>query len=112
MGLTSIDNCIKCKVNYYNDEPGQQGCKLCGATSGSEGGALSCSCRGLGRNFVKSLGACLCSKGYQPLNEEPNNDSGEDCERAVKPVCGTGELITIDGNCLKTADDEKQYCST
>ena len=113
MRLTSVDDCLLCKVGTYQDEPGQEGCKKCGSTSGTgeDGGATHCTCGALGRNFVKSLGACLCSKGYRPKNEADNVDSVEDCEADVKPVCEGGHEITIDGNCLVTADDEEKYCN-
>ena len=111
--LKSVDECLLCKVNFYQDEPGQEGCKRCGSTSttGPDGGAIGCECIGLGRNFIKSLGACKCSKGYRPLNGADNIDSAEDCEADVKPVCDAGHSITIDGNCLKTDDDEEKYCN-
>lgn len=111
--LTSVDECLLCKVGFYQDEPGQEGCKKCGSTSttSEDGGALSCNCIGLGRNFIKSLGACKCSKGYRPKNGADNIDSAEDCEADVKPVCAAGQAITIEGNCLETADDEEKYCS-
>lgn len=111
--LTSVDECLLCKVGYYQDEPGQEGCKRCGSTSSTpdDGGATGCECIGLGRNFIKSLGACKCSKGYRPKNDAENIDSAEDCEADVKPVCAAGQSITIDGNCLETADDEEKYCN-
>lgn len=111
MGLESKDSCIKCKVGYYQDEPGQQGCKRCGPTSSSEGGTTSCGCVGYGRNFAKSIGACLCTKGFKAKNDADNVDSAEDCEADVKQVCGPEESITIDGECLKTAEDEEIYCN-
>jgi len=111
MESDGLEDCIKCKIGYYQDEPGQKGCKRCGATSTSRGGDTYCQCIGLGRNFIKSIGACLCSKGYVPLNDAPNVDSGDDCEADIKPVCGPGELITVDGECLKSADDENLYCN-
>lgn len=112
MGMTSLEGCIKCQVNFYNDEPGQAGCQKCGPTSKSSGGATTCTCNGLGRYFVKSRGACLCAKGYKPKNNQPNIDSSDDCEADVKPVCAPGQLITIDGLCLKTAEDERLYCDS
>lgn len=110
LGMTSEDGCIKCKLNYYQDEPGQQGCKRCGSTANSDGGATTCGCIGLGRNYVKSIGACLCTKGYRPKNGADNIDSPEDCEADVKPVCPAGIPITIDGFCLNTPEEEAEYC--
>ena len=54
----------------------------------------------------------MCSKGYKPKNDADNIDSSEDCEADIKPVCDGGQLITIDGFCLKTGADEEAYCNT
>ena len=114
MGRESEDGCIKCKVGYYQDEPGQQGCKKCGSTAftSEDGGATQCTCIGLGRNFVKSIGGCKCSQGFRPKNNAPNVDSDEDCEADVKPVCAPGETITVDGYCLTSAEEEFEYCNS
>jgi hypothetical protein len=111
MGMAKKTDCIKCKVGFYGDEPGQAGCKKCGPTSTSEGGSLTCTCSGFGRNFIKSMGACFCKKGYKPKNDQPNDDSSEDCEAIVKQVCSEDQELTQDGNCLATADDEEKYCN-
>ena len=68
MGRKTIDDCIKCKVDFYQDEPGQKGCKRCGPTANAAGGATTCACNGIGRNFRKSIGACTCGQGFQPKN--------------------------------------------
>ena len=111
MGLKSVDDCIKCKINFYQDEPGQKGCKKCGPTATSNGGATGCQCLGLGRNFRKSIGACTCGQGFKPKNDQPNIDSAEDCEAIVRNVCTADQLQTIDGNCITSEEDEERYCN-
>ena len=93
LATTSKENCIKCKVGWYQDQLGQPGCKKCGPTSTSFGGATTCQCIGENRQFVKSIGACLCKQGYHPKNwnstlaEEDETDSTEDCEAKVTQTC-------------------------
>jgi len=112
MRLRNVDECLLCKVGTYQDEPGQEGCKKCGSTASTseDGGATGCTCGGIGRNYIKSSGSCMCSKGYRPKNDADNIDSPDDCEADIKPVCAAGESITIEGNCLVTKDDESKYC--
>ena len=72
---------------------------------------MTCTCNGFGRNFIKSMGACLCKKGFKPKNDAPNEDSSEDCEAIVKQVCAENQEITVDGQCLTSDDDEEKYCN-
>ena len=60
VGTENEEDCIKCKVDWYNDQIGQSGCKKCGPTAYAEGGASNCLCHGLHRTFIRSIGACLC----------------------------------------------------
>lgn len=79
-GTISREKCLPCKLNTYNDEWGKPGCKRCGPTSSADGFATTCKCVGKNRKFVKSMGACLCERGFQTKNAGPNQDSVEDCE--------------------------------
>jgi len=97
---TSELKCLPCKVDWYNDLPGQGGCKKCGPTSHADGGALTCQCVGANRDFVKGNGACLCTIGYQPKNNAPNKDSGEDCEQIVTAPCTEDQEVSVNGDCL------------
>jgi len=109
-GSTNKFKCLPCKLDYYNDLPGQGGCKKCGPTSTTfQGGALTCKCNGANRDFIKSTGSCLCSIGYQPKNNGTNVDSNEDCEQIVKTVCDSDTKVDLTGNCL-TADEEAEEC--
>ena len=89
-----------CKINWYNDLPGQQGCKKCGPTAYSEGGAATCKCYGAHRTYIRSLGACLCEKGYKPKDDAPNIDSPYDCEAEVRQVCPPGHDVDAVGDCV------------
>jgi hypothetical protein len=86
-GTKNLQKCLKCKINWYNDLPGQGGCKKCGPTSYSNGGATTCQCVGANRSFITGSGACLCQIGFQPKNNAANIDSAEDCEQIVDEVC-------------------------
>lgn len=109
-GSTNKFKCLPCKLGYYNDLPGQGGCKKCGPTSSTFfGGALTCQCNGANRDFIKSTGSCLCSIGYQPKNNGTNTDSNEDCEQIVKTVCDSDTKVDLTGNCL-TPEEEAAEC--
>lgn len=99
-GTTSDQKCLPCKVNFYNDLPGQGGCKKCGPTSYADGGATTCKCVGANRDFVKSLGSCLCSTGFTPKNGAANVDSNEDCEQLVKDSCAADQQVDLTGKCV------------
>jgi len=96
-----LEKCLPCKLGWYNDVPGSNGCKQCGPTSFSMGGASTCECTGNFRTFVKSIGACLCQSGYKPKDDGPNVDSAIDCELEVKQTCPIeGQDVNIYGNCV------------
>lgn len=99
-GTTSIQGCLPCKIDTYNDLLGMNGCKQCGPTSQSQGGAIICDCIGANRQFVKSTGACLCSAGYKPKNNRTDTDSIDDCELIVKSVCTVDQEVDLNGNCV------------
>ena len=86
-GSSLEQKCLPCKIDWYSDLPGQPGCKKCGPTAYSEGGAQTCTCIGANRDFLKGSGSCLCSIGFKPKNNQPNVDSTEDCEQIVTEVC-------------------------
>lgn len=79
-GTTAKDKCLPCKLNTYNDSFGQPGCKRCGPTSTANGFATTCKCVGKNREFVKSLGSCLCKRSFKTKGDGRNQDSVEDCE--------------------------------
>jgi hypothetical protein len=67
---------------------------------------VTCSCIGKYRDFVKSLGACLCTKGYKPKDGKPNIDSPEDCEAEVANVCAANQEVNQLGECVNRDDPE------
>lgn len=97
-------------MNFYNDMPGQAGCKQCGPTSQSFGYATTCECLGANRAFIKSLGACLCKQGYKPKNDKPNIDSAEDCEAIITGVCPPDQDVDLLGQCIDKAQQD-EVCS-
>ena len=99
-GTTSAETCLKCKNGYYNDVPGQAGCKKCGPTSTSFGGATTCVCNGANRDFIKTGGQCLCATGYKPKDDLPNIDSNADCELISKKGCAANEDVNSTGYCV------------
>ena len=76
------------------------GCKQCGPTSTADGYATTCKCVGKNREFVKSLGSCLCERGYKTKNSGPNQDSVEDCEAQSKKTCTPGQDVDAYGQCI------------
>lgn len=109
-GTKFRSDCIKCMTSYYNDVPGQTGCKKCGPTSTSFGGATTCECIGQFRTFVKSLGSCLCEAGYRPKNNMPDIDSSEDCELITQTACPIGSDVNIEGECVSSALQAEEIC--
>jgi len=110
-GTEFEEDCVKCKVDYYNDLTGQAGCKKCGPTSETDesGGATTCTCKGLNRKFQIETGTCLCESGYIPKNGQADYDSSEDCELIIVNVCTVDQSVDINGNCL-SQEDTVQYC--
>jgi hypothetical protein len=106
LATESEDNCILCKVGWYNDNQGAAGCRKCGPTSTSSGGAVTCECIGKYRTFIKSLGGCLCEKGFKPKDGKPNIDSVEDCEADVVEVCNDDQEVNQLGQCVDKDDTE------
>jgi len=112
-GTRERDDCLLCKINTYNDIPGQKGCKQCGPTSetGWDGGATTCECIGAHRNFVKSLGVCYCAPGFKPKDQLPEGDSIFDCELIVKQACEIGFMDNGMGECIEsTVESDKEKC--
>jgi hypothetical protein len=98
----SIEECYRCRVGQYQDQPGADGCKKCGpsATTGDEGGATVCTCMGANRKYMMSSGSCVCATGYKPKNDgDPTMDSPTDCEAEVKEACAPGVQTDVFGNC-------------
>jgi hypothetical protein len=93
-GAVSLDYCFPCKQGTYNDAFGQPGCKKCGPTSTSSptisNWAVTCECAAKNRKFVKSIGSCLCKRGFRPKDNKLNVDSVVDCEAEVEEVCAIG----------------------
>jgi hypothetical protein len=108
-GTAAEEDCLKCKVNWYQDQLGQAGCKKCGPTAYSDGGAVTCKCKGAHRTYIRSLGSCLCEKGYKPKDNAPEIDSALDCEAEVKPVCPPDQDVDAVGNCI--SDESQVDCS-
>ena len=58
---------------------------------------------------MRSLGSCLCKRGFKPKDGALNIDSIEDCEADVVPVCEPDQKIDQFGNCI-SAGQERALC--
>ena len=104
---TSLSGCRSCAVGTFNDVIGQKGCKQCSGTATSTLGATSCTCIGVGREYIDSTGECLCGKGYAPADGSPNVNSDQNCELLTEVICPSGEVPDVTGTTCLT---EAAYC--
>eukprot|EP00347_Sterkiella_histriomuscorum_P018896 403343756 len=112
-GAESINQCLLCPENTFNDELGQSACRACGVYSNSIEGSSTCDCIGNFRTFSRADSSCRCKSGYDKLNPLTDQSEGTqsdvtDCAPLVFNRCD-GQLQTRDlyGNCVDLSD-----CST
>jgi hypothetical protein len=90
-GKSSVDDCLVCKADTYNDLTGQSGCQPCGQYAYSNTGATTCQCYGANRIFGKSDSSCRCMPRYVYRKAdgsiEKDNISKEDCIHLVFGLC-------------------------
>ena len=91
--MKSLDDCLTCPVNTYNDLAGQTGCQPCGEFAFSLSGATSCTCYGKFRTFGKSDSSCRCLPRYVFRKDdgtiERNNVSKDNCIPLTYSRCDT-----------------------
>eukprot|EP00916_Digyalum_oweni_P001658 GHVL01003160.1.p1 GENE.GHVL01003160.1~~GHVL01003160.1.p1 ORF type:complete len:2347 (-),score=554.57 GHVL01003160.1:550-7590(-) len=107
-GLTSINLCSDCLAGTYNDMSGRPGCLVCGTTSFSQAGSVSCECMGKFRAFQPQDATCVCQPGYEAydLNFNPiwEEDSIIDCQPVVRDRCSNEEYREAGGRCTDPTD--------
>eukprot|EP00347_Sterkiella_histriomuscorum_P024098 403332318 len=109
-GAESINQCLLCPENTFNDELGQSGCRACGAYANSIEGSSTCDCIGNFRSFSSADSSCRCKGGYDYINPLTDQSEGTqsddtDCTPLVFDRCD-GELQTRDlyGSCVELTD--------
>ncbi|CAM9787208.1 unnamed protein product, partial [Laminaria digitata] len=107
-GSSSVEACIACATDHYQDQAGSSSCLPCSSSSTSETNATECECLGLNRAFQLSDGQCICRSGYEYYNEGgvlvSTVDGAIDCQPIVYERCYTGEALDADGDCLSESD--------
>jgi len=112
-GTGSLETCLPCKLDTFQDKPGQKGCTPCGQTSqarSARGGATTCDCIGQFRVFQKTSGSCKCMPGYKPKDNKPDTDSIEDCELIqLGASCADNQAVDAYGRC-RDKEQFKDFC--
>lgn len=107
----SLERCLPCPADYYNDYEGQAKCKMCGSNAGSIEGSNICTCLGKFRAFQKYDGSCRCFPTYEFRyngKDYSNQDSAEDCAPKVYARCQTNDEKDAEGDCVANDDCEKE----
>eukprot|EP00916_Digyalum_oweni_P001663 GHVL01003165.1.p1 GENE.GHVL01003165.1~~GHVL01003165.1.p1 ORF type:complete len:2482 (-),score=594.12 GHVL01003165.1:550-7173(-) len=107
-GQISENACSPCLAGTYNDNSAQSKCLVCGTTSFSQAGSVSCECMGKFRAFQPQDATCVCQPGYEAydLNFNPiwEEDSIIDCQPVVRDRCSNEEYREAGGRCTDPTD--------
>ena len=108
----TLSACKSWPANSYNDQTGQKGWKQWGGTAYSTIGAKSCTCKGIGREYIPGNGEWLCAKGYSKADKTTDINSDQNCELSTTVTCSTGYVANLNGTaCISESDYCKLECS-
>ena len=89
---------------------GQSLCYRCSSSSTVLKGSPLCTCLGKNRAFQPGDGYCICSPGYEFVNNylviSSENDGAYDCQPIVYKRCLGKQARNLDGACV----DPDEYC--
>jgi hypothetical protein len=107
-GSSALAACINCSSGYFNPYTGQSTCQICGSSSSSSEGSLSCTCIGAHRVFNAGNKQCICESFYEfrdgQSTQSGSVDGTQDCSRVVYSFCPEGSYLNEHGDCLTTAE--------
>jgi hypothetical protein len=110
-----VAGCQSCPTGSFQKDYGQSSCSPCSSSSTSLAAATSCTCLGLNRVYQPSDGVCLCSPGFEFVDESFTKRSEEDgvqpCQPLVYDFCSSGQLRAADGSCVVLTNGSVSQCS-
>ena len=110
IGQGNSTACNVCESGTYQYEAGQSSCYRCSSSSTSVRGSPLCTCLGKNRAFQPGDGFCICSPGFEFVNNyltiSSENDGAYDCQPIVYKRCFGKQERNLDGECV----DPTEFC--